>query len=183
MSIVSAFPLNHWYDLERYVAALYYAAGFQVFLQGGFRPDGGVDLAVVHGGQMSVVQCKKLQRRVGVSAVRELLGAMQDFRAYKAVFVSTSGFTEDAERFARRNAMQLISEAQLGRAIQAYGGSVDFTDALDYFRKHCPKCALQMVRKRDAETATWICPKAGCDHEETGYPRRLLEPVYERKAS
>ena len=174
------FELEGPFDLERCVAALFYASGSQVILEGGMRPDGGVDLLTLHGGRSTVIQCKYWQKAVGVNEVRELLGAKIDFQASDATFVSTSGFTENAELFARRNRLTLIDANQLQTALTRYSQTREFNEAFAYFSRKCPKCGGTLVHRQNAASKEpfWGCSSfahTGCKHSEP-YDRRLLEP-------
>ena len=90
---------------------------------------------------------------------------MVDFRARRAGFVSTAGFTDDAVRFSLRNKMELIDKRALTLTIERFHGWNTFHEALDYFSKRCPKCGgkaetsstLKSVRK-------YKCLSSECDY-------------------
>ncbi len=172
--------IREWFELERYVAACYYASGAQVFLQGGRCPDGGVDLLVLSGGECTVVQCKHWQKAVGVKELREVVGAREDFRAAHAAFASTKGFTDEAMRFARRNGVELIDESTLLATVACFADTIDFKEAFDYFSRQCPECGSELVKRFNevTKTAFWGCAafgKTNCKHTEP-YDRRVMEP-------
>ena len=57
---------------------------------------------------------------VGISDVRHVLGAMQDFnvQADQAIIITTSDFDEEAKEFAKRNQIQLLSGDEFYREIE-----------------------------------------------------------------
>lgn len=177
----SAVSFESALELERSVAALYYAAGYQVFLQGGgFRSGEGVDLVVVYHGIVTVIQCNHGETKTDVRDVRELLGAMVDFRARRAGFVSTAGFTDAAVRFSLRNKVELIDKRALALAVERFHGWNTFHEALDYFSKRCPKCGGNLVNREDQETGRlfWVCwhfPQ--CRYTEAFDPGRVVDEV------
>lgn len=103
-----------WQDFEVLVAELFRRHGFEVSLQGGDHPDGGIDAIVKRDGGVYLVQCKHWKaQRVGVKVVRELYGVVAA-EGMDGGYVVTSGhFTPDAVDFAQGIAMQLINGRQL----------------------------------------------------------------------
>lgn len=180
----SAVIFENALELERYVAALYYAAGYQVFLQGGgFRSGEGVDLVVIYHGVVTVIQCQHGDVKTAVRDVRELLGAMVDFRARRAGFIATAGFTDAAVRFALRNKMELIDGQALATTIERFYGWTPFHEAFDYFRKRCPRCGGNLVNRETAPSRelAWVCchyPQ--CHHTEPFDSSRVVELPLEK---
>ena len=80
--------------------------GYAVEERGGSSPDGGVDLVLRKGGQKTIVQCKHWKsQQVGVSIVRELLGAMTAQSASGGIVVTAGSYTADARAKARASAV------------------------------------------------------------------------------
>jgi restriction system protein len=78
--------------------------------------DDGVDAIVtskdpVFGGQC-IVQAKRYSKVVGVSAVQELIGAMEDKQANKAILVTTSWVSIPGHQRARRNGRVMVLEGE-----------------------------------------------------------------------
>ena len=92
-----------WAEFEQACAALFRGLGYEASLTSEIG-DAGVDIVLRREGQRDIVQCKHWKERaVGSPAVRELLGAKQDFGAADAYLVTSGFFSESARALARRN--------------------------------------------------------------------------------
>jgi restriction system protein len=56
--------------------------------------DGGVDLLLRKGGNLTVVQCKAHNKRISISVARELFASMMDFEADDAIIACLEGVTK-----------------------------------------------------------------------------------------
>src|SRR5260370_2435830 len=79
--------------------------------------DGGVDcvaydLRPMFGGKV-VIQAKRYKNTVGVSAVRDLFGTMQNEGASKGILVTTSGYGKSSYSFADGKPLELLSGTNL----------------------------------------------------------------------
>ncbi len=79
--------------------------------------DGGVDCAAfdprpIFGGKV-VIQAKRYKNTVGVSAVRDLYGTMQNEGASKGILVTTSGYGKASFEFAEGKPLELLSGSNL----------------------------------------------------------------------
>lgn len=79
--------------------------------------DGGVDCVAfdsrpVFGGKV-VIQAKRYKNTVGVSAVRDLFGTVQNEGASKGILVTTSGYGKAAYDFARGKPLELLDGGNL----------------------------------------------------------------------
>jgi restriction system protein len=79
--------------------------------------DGGVDCVAfdprpVFGGKV-VIQAKRYKNTVGVSAVRDLFGTIQNEGASKGILVTTSGYGKAAFEFARGKPLELLDGGNL----------------------------------------------------------------------
>jgi restriction system protein len=79
--------------------------------------DGGVDCVAydprpVFGGKV-VIQAKRYKNTVGVSAVRDLFGTLQNEGASKGILVTTSGYGQASFEFAKNKPIELIDGANL----------------------------------------------------------------------
>lgn len=98
--------------------------------------DGGVDCVAwdmrpVVGGKV-VIQAKRYKNTVGVSAVRDLYGAMMNEHAAKGILVTTSGFGRAAYEFAKDKPMELVSGGNLLALLLEYtnvAAKIEFPDA------------------------------------------------------
>jgi restriction system protein len=77
--------------------------------------DGGVDCVAfgpVFGGKV-VIQAKRYKNTVGVSAVRDLFGTVQNEGASKGILVTTSGYGKAAFEFAKGKPLELLDGGNL----------------------------------------------------------------------
>src|SRR5436305_9167748 len=78
---------------------------------------GGVDCVAfdprpIFGGKV-VIQAKRYKNTVGVSAVRDLYGTMQNEGASKGILVTTSGYGKASFEFAQGKPIELLSGSNL----------------------------------------------------------------------
>ncbi len=86
--------------------------------------DGGVDCVAydprpIFGGKV-VIQAKRYKNTVGVSAVRDLFGTLQNEGASKGILVTTSGYGQASFDFARNKPIELIDGANLLYLLKQY---------------------------------------------------------------
>ena len=90
--------------------------------------DEGVDAVVIDPdplkGGKSVVQAKRYRKAVGVAAVRELYGSMQNERAGRGILVTTAHYGKAAHDFVRDKEITLIDGAGLLHLLQNHGHRV-----------------------------------------------------------
>lgn len=88
--------------------------------------DGGVDCVAfdprpVFGGKV-VIQAKRYKNTVGVSAVRDLFGTVQNEGASKGILVTTSGYGKAAYDFARGKPLELLDGSNLLHLLAEHAG-------------------------------------------------------------
>lgn len=88
--------------------------------------DGGVDCVAydpqpVLGGKV-VIQAKRYKNTVGVSAVRDLFGTMQNEGANKGILVTTSGYGKASFEFAQNKPLELLSGSNLLYLLEQHAG-------------------------------------------------------------
>ena len=88
--------------------------------------DGGVDCVAydarpIFGGKV-VIQAKRYKHTVGVSAVRDLFGTMQNEGATKGILVTTSGYGQASHEFANGKPLELIDGGNLLYLLQEHAG-------------------------------------------------------------
>lgn len=108
---------------ERLMARYYEAQGYRVEHVGtggaGRRYDGGIDLKLYRGEEVTVVQCKRhTAYQIPHNDVHQLLGVMQTERADGAIFVTTGEYTDAALRkFEGVQNFQLIDGVEVRRML------------------------------------------------------------------
>jgi len=88
--------------------------------------DGGVDCVAydprpIFGGKV-VIQAKRYKNTVGVSAVRDLYGTMQNEEASKGILVTTSGYGKASFEFADGKPIELLSGSNLLYLLAEHAG-------------------------------------------------------------
>jgi restriction system protein len=88
--------------------------------------DGGVDCVAydprpIFGGKV-VIQAKRYKHTVGVSAVRDLYGTMQNEGASKGILVTTSGYGKSSFEFADGKPLELLSGSNLLYLLSEHAG-------------------------------------------------------------
>ncbi len=69
-----------------------------------------------------VIQAKRYKNTVGVSAVRDLFGTMQNEGASKGILVTTSGYGKASFEFADGKPLELLSGSNLLYLLQQHAG-------------------------------------------------------------
>ena len=103
-------------EFESLITNLFTRMGLEARMTQASR-DGGVDCVAydprpIFGGKV-VIQAKRYKNTVGVSAVRDLFGTMQNEGASKGILVTTSGYGKAAFEFADGKPIELLSGANL----------------------------------------------------------------------
>ena len=103
-------------EFEALITNLFEKMGLQARLTQASR-DGGVDCVAydprpIFGGKV-VIQAKRYKNTVGVSAVRDLFGTMQNEGASKGILVTTSGYGKASFEFADGKPLELLSGSHL----------------------------------------------------------------------
>jgi restriction system protein len=103
-------------EFESLITNLFQKMGLETRLTQASR-DGGVDCVAfdprpIFGGKV-VIQAKRYKNTVGVSAVRDLYGTMQNEGASKGILVTTSGYGKASYEFADGKPLELLSGSNL----------------------------------------------------------------------
>ena len=159
-----------WKEFEMLVGEAFRLQGFAVTEIGGGGADGGVDLVLRKGSEVSLVQCKQWKAtQVGVQVVRELFGVMAARGAAQGFVVTSGSFTADARSFADGRNIRLVDGAKLFGLIQQARRSLQTSRPADppTFAQppqvpECPKCRAPMVRRTaqkgsNAGSQFWGC--------------------------
>jgi restriction system protein len=166
-----------WFQFEKVKAVVYRKRGYTVSRRGGANPDGGIDLIVSKDGETKAVQCKQWKTwKVGVSPVREFLGALTDAGIQKGVFITLRGYGGEAKLLADKHGIEIVSETDLITMLAAtdmrFDGEVQ--EILRETRRFCPKCEREMVRRTARKGLVAGNQFWGC----SAYPRcRFTMPV------
>jgi restriction system protein len=112
-------------EFESLITNLFQKMGLETRLTQASR-DGGVDCVAydprpIFGGKV-VIQAKRYKSTVGVSAVRDLFGTMQNEGASKGILVTTSGYGKASFEFAEGKPIELLSGSNLLYLLAQHAG-------------------------------------------------------------
>jgi restriction system protein len=112
-------------EFETLITNLFETMGLETRLTQASR-DGGVDCVAydprpIFGGKV-VIQAKRYKNTVGVSAVRDLFGTMQNEGASKGILVTTSGYGKASFEFAQNKPLELLSGSNLLYLLEEHAG-------------------------------------------------------------
>jgi restriction system protein len=112
-------------EFESLITNLFEKMGLETRMTQASR-DGGVDCVAydprpIFGGKV-VIQAKRYKNTVGVSAVRDLFGTMQNEGASKGILVTTSGYGKAAFEFADGKPMELLGGSNLLYLLSNHAG-------------------------------------------------------------
>ena len=105
-------------EFEVYLETLFRKLGYTV-RRTPYQGDYGADLIVRKGDEETVVQAKRYNRQVGVKAVQEAVAAKELYRCNKAMVVTNSRFTHQAQTLAKANHVELWDRNELGKRLLA----------------------------------------------------------------
>lgn len=143
-----------WQQFERLLCEAFRRQGYVVEHTGLAEADGGIDIRLWKGSELSLVQCKHKHWKafqVGVAIIREMLGLVTSERAQCGIVVTSGSFTTDAIAFAERNSIQLINGEELIRLIcsvqtpNAFEQSKVPAPSSSVELQTCPQCGASMV--------------------------------------
>ena len=114
-----------WLEFESLIQNLFTKMGLEARQTRPSR-DGGVDCVAwdprpIFGGKV-VIQAKRYKNTVGVSAVRDLFGTLQNEGASKGILVTTSGYGQASFEFAQNKPIELIDGANLLYLLAEHAG-------------------------------------------------------------
>ena len=93
---------------ERELGKLFSLMGYTVIHTPG-TADGGVDLILRNGGNVTVVQCKAHNKKISISVARELVASMMDFQADDAIIACLEGVTKPVTDYIRTKRITVMT--------------------------------------------------------------------------
>ena len=108
-------------EFEELIRKLFVKMGYKTSLTP-YTADFGADIIAKKGKNTIVIQVKKYnsKNKVGSPDVQRLLGSIFKYKANKAIFITTSDFTEEAREQARNAPIELWNHAMLTKKIEQY---------------------------------------------------------------
>jgi len=142
-----------WQEFEQLVGEAFRQKGYQVKELGGAGPDGGIDLLLTKGSEITLVQCKQWKAfKVGVDVVRSLYGVMAARGAANGIVVTSGKFTADAQEFAFGRNVKLLAGEELFGMLKSAKVEITRQEATQAKTvaagSACPACGSAMVRRQ-----------------------------------
>lgn len=148
-----ALALLEWKRFEDLCGDYFVAKGHNTKITGN-GADGGIDVALYATQEtdklIAVVQCKAwTNRKVGVKDLREFFGVMAAEACPLGIFISRSGFSDDANAFAADKAIKMVDSEKLLALILGLPDTqqaklLEQTFSGDFHTPSCPKCAIKL---------------------------------------
>jgi restriction system protein len=151
-------------ELENLITNLFEKMGLETRLTQASR-DGGVDCVAydprpIFGGKV-VIQAKRYKHTVGVSAVRDLFGTMQNEGASKGILFTTSGYGKASFEFAEGKPLELLAGSNLLYLLEEHAGITakieppeDWTDPVEDVEVDMPRAVSPSPEGRDQPSAS-----------------------------
>lgn len=117
-------------------------------------PDGNIDLELTRKGKRAIVQCKRwTARQIGVDEVRNFAGALlrEGLSGNEGIFVTLSGFNEQARAEARKSKIEIIDNRDLHERIEKVRRN-----------EPCNICGAPMMLDRSPRGWWFRCVATGC---------------------
>lgn len=159
-----------WFQFEKLIELVYLSYRYEVRRSGGANPDGGVDLIIQTPAERIAVQCKHWKSwTVGVSQIREFVGALSISGIAKGNYFTMRGYTDEARDLGCKQGIQLYDEDQIVELIFALESTrtAEVMSLLSDTRKFCPKCEREMILRTAGKGASAGQQFWGCSN----YPR------------
>lgn len=160
--LIDKLRMMHPKDFEDFIKLLFELKWYKVIYKSFWkkyfwswfaRKDWWIDLIALKDGNKSYIQIKKyITNMVSVNDVRSFYGAIvSKIKSWdKVIFITTSVFSEDAEKFAKENNILIVTHKELVeeiKSIQNKQAINDFLSKMSYYSnkynqniRTCPKC-------------------------------------------
>lgn len=107
--------------------------------------DYGADLILKKNNEKIIVQAKRYNRKVGIKAVQEAIGALSYYSASKGIVVTNSLFTNSAIALAKKSGIDLLDRNSI---INNFHLHDNIQSVCNYNKKICPQCGKSLsIRK------------------------------------
>lgn len=160
-----------WENFELLAGEIFRRKGFEVEISSGLGADGGKDLTLRQGGEVRLVQCKRLSadNKVSVMDMRQFYGLIMAEKATCGIFMTTGLYTRDAREFAEGKPIRLLGREeieQLMASVARPGENLchirdwinDFAAVARVTDPDCPRCRKPMnLRRGVTGQAFWGC--------------------------
>lgn len=120
-SSLSKIDKMNGYEFEEYLFHLFKESGYKV-KRTPKSGDYGVDLVLINpdNKEKIAVQAKRYKKKVGVSAIQQVVGGMKYYGCEEAIVVTNSFFTQPAIDLALINGVELIDRNNINEFIKSW---------------------------------------------------------------
>ncbi|MDD3262587.1 MAG: restriction endonuclease [Candidatus Absconditabacteria bacterium] len=191
-TIIEKLKAMHPKDFEDFIKLLFELRGYKIIYKSFWKKyfssriakkDGGIDLIVVKDGKKIYVQIKKKNTdMIGVEVMRSFYGAIVNKLKGedKLLLITTSIFSEDAEKFAKENNIEIMSYKEIEQEIDGLEKDINnkqkivlFLSRTNYYSnkynqniRTCPKCGAPLKWRKEGFYGCQNYYKTGCDYKE-----------------
>lgn len=154
-----------WKQFELLCAAYYRAVGF-IFESSRLRIDGEVDVKLYRMDiekPLAILWCKpRNSDAIEIAEVRELLAAMNHENVARGIFVTTTCFTDDAQRLGDASPIQMLDGSGFLEKIRSLPALqqqelMKFAFGGDFRTPTCPSCGYVMNQRISRHGPLWEC--------------------------
>lgn len=163
-----------WSRFEIYVTDMFTRYGYdKAYRTGRDGPDGGKDVVIEHEDKRYLVQCKHwTHEQVGVALVREFYAVIVENGAAGGYFITLSGYTIPAMKYARNKPIRLISLDDLVIWEGLVCNNASILPEIQINDPQAPRCKSGVMKvKRAGKTGTFW----GCGEWPECYCRKKLK--------
>ena len=136
-------------EFEEYLKLLFEQMGYSVQMTKKSK-DFGADLILEKKGKKTIVQAKRYNHTVGISAVQEIISARAYYKIDDAIVVSNQNFSKEAEILANESKVMLAGKVELESLISKY--PVHFEKE----KRKYVATTLQAVQEIEGKYQSWI---------------------------
>jgi restriction system protein len=128
--------------------------------------DYGADIILTKDNMKIVVQAKRWNKKVGIEAVQQIIGAKFYYKADRSIVVTNNYFTPNAKNLSEKSEVELWDRNKLLEIMKKSNGK----DTAKKVRVYCEKCGAPMVLRHGKDNDFFGCssyPK--CTYTKSKY--------------
>lgn len=137
-------------DFEKFVLVHFEKQGYKGEVTRATH-DYGADLILKKDNLKIVVQAKRWRDKVGITAIQEIVGAINYYEASKGMVITNSYFTSNAEALAKANNIDLWDRDTLIEIMAKNQGkeiSEIINSEIKIDKEFCPRCNSDLVKRK-----------------------------------
>lgn len=147
-------------QFEKFLSLHFEKLGYKVKLTPA-TGDYGADLILEGKSETIVVQAKRWKKSVGIEAVQQVAGDIKYYSATKAMVITNSIFTPNAEKLARTNEIELWDREKLIDVMLKSNGKKDMDNIIASKEGNCEKVNKDYLNNGNKDNEEKKCPRCG----------------------